>query len=41
MNLLDVSLDLHNTDRENIMTEYEIKFSNKGFRINLVKAVFR
>lgn len=34
----DISLDLHNTDRENIKTEFEEKFSNQGFRINYVKA---
>ena len=28
-----ISLDLHNTDEFNIMTEYEEKFSNKGNRI--------
>lgn len=28
-----ISLDLHNTDEFNVMTEYEEKFSNKGNRI--------
>ena len=32
--LKDVSLDLHNSDyQENVMTEYEEKFSQKGNRI--------
>ncbi len=34
----DISLDLHNTDRDNVQTEFEEKFSNKGFRINYLKA---
>lgn len=29
----ELSLDLHNDDYDNIETEYEIKFSNKGFPI--------
>ncbi len=37
----DISLDLHNTERENIKTEFEEKFSNKGFRINYLKAYKR
>ncbi len=37
----DISLDLHNTLRENIKTEYENKFSQKGFRINYLKAIKR
>ncbi len=37
----DISLDLHNTDRENIKTEFEEKFSNQGFRINYLKAYKR
>lgn len=32
--IVDICLDLHNTDRDNIKTEYEEKFSKKGFRIN-------
>lgn len=36
-----VWLDLHNSTYEgNIKTEYEEKFSNKGFRINRVEAYF-
>lgn len=36
----DISLDLHNKkDFDNIVTEYENKFSNKGFKIKYVKAV--
>lgn len=36
-----VWLDLHQSDYEgNIKTEYEEKFSNKGFRINRVEAYF-
>lgn len=37
-NLDNISLDLHNTERENIKTEYEIKFSNLGFRICYLEA---
>ena len=37
--LRNVSLDLHNSDiEENFMTEYEKKFSGKGFRINRLEA---
>jgi tRNA (guanine-N7-)-methyltransferase len=37
-----VSLDLHKSDMEdNIMTEYEEKFSEKGFRIYRMEAQFR
>lgn len=32
--IVDLCLDLHNTDRLNIRTEYEDKFSSQGFRIN-------
>ena len=32
--IVDICLDLHKTDRDNIKTEYEEKFSKKGFRIN-------
>lgn len=34
----NISLDLHNTTRDNIKTEYEEKFSKKGFRINYLEA---
>ena len=34
----DVSLDLHNSDIPNIKTEYEDKFSQKGFKINYLNA---
>lgn len=38
----DVSLDLHKSGMEdNIMTEYEEKFSEKGFRIYRMEAQFR
>ena len=33
-----VSLDLHNTDIENVETEYEEKFSNQGYKINYLIA---
>ena len=33
-----VSLDLHNTDIDNIETEYEEKFSNRGYKINYLEA---
>ena len=33
-----VSLDLHNTDIENVETEYEEKFSRLGFKINYLEA---
>ena len=37
--LEEVSLDLHNSDKEdNIMTEYEKKFSEKSIKINYLKA---
>ena len=37
--LSNISLDLHNSDYEgNIMTEYEEKFSNKGFNIYRLEA---
>lgn len=35
----DISLDLHNTDKDNVMTEYEKKFSSQGIRINYLEAV--
>lgn len=34
----EVSYDLHNTDIENIETEYETKFSNLGYTIKYLKA---
>lgn len=34
----DVSLDLHNTSKENYLTEYEEKFSKKGVAIKYLKA---
>ena len=37
--LQNLSLDLHNTQRPNIMTEYEERFSKLGFRINKVEAI--
>ncbi len=36
--ILDVSLDLHSTNKENIITEYETKFSQKGFKIKYLEA---
>ena len=37
--LSNISLDLHNSDYEdNIMTEYEEKFSSKGFPIYRLEA---
>ena len=33
----EINLDLHNSEKENILTEYEEKFSKKGFRINYGK----
>lgn len=33
-----VHLDLWSTDLENVKTEYEIKFSNKGFKIKYISA---
>ncbi|MGM9985733.1 MAG: tRNA (guanosine(46)-N7)-methyltransferase TrmB [Bacillaceae bacterium] len=42
LEILDLSLDLHNSAFEgNIMTEYEQKFSSKGFRIYRVEAKFK
>lgn len=35
---IDISLDLANTDIPNIKTEYEEKFSKKGYKINYLKA---
>lgn len=37
--LKNISLDLHNSDfKDNIMTEYEAKFSEKGVKINRLEA---
>jgi tRNA (guanine-N7-)-methyltransferase len=37
--LKNISLDLHNSDfKENVETEYETKFSEKGIRINRLEA---
>ncbi|WP_158736534.1 tRNA (guanosine(46)-N7)-methyltransferase TrmB [Alteribacillus sp. YIM 98480] len=42
MKLKNISLDLHNSDYEdNVMTEYEEKFSEKGQRIFRLEASFR
>ncbi len=38
--IIDISLDLHKKkDFDNTVTEYEIKFSNKGFKIKYLKAI--
>ena len=34
----DISLDLANTDKENVMTEYEEKFTKMGIKINYLYA---
>ena len=34
----DISLDLHNTDIDNVCTEYEEKFSSQGIKILYLKA---
>ena len=36
--LQNISLDLHNSDYDNIMTEYEEKFSAQGYRIYRLEA---
>ncbi|MBS5151001.1 MAG: tRNA (guanosine(46)-N7)-methyltransferase TrmB [Butyricicoccus pullicaecorum] len=36
--LQNISLDLHHSDYDNIMTEYEEKFSSQGYRIYRVEA---
>lgn len=42
MDFLEISLDLHNSSIEgNIQTEYEEKFSKRGFRINYMVAKFK
>ncbi len=35
----DISLDLHNTDIDNVETEYEHKFASQGVKINYLKAI--
>ena len=35
----DISLDLHNTSKDNVMTEYEKKFSSQGIKINYLEAI--
>ena len=37
--IVDISLDLHNTDKDNVMTEYEKKFSSMGVKINYLEAI--
>ncbi len=34
----EISLDLHNTDIDNVETEYEHKFASQGIKINYLKA---
>ncbi|TDM04574.1 tRNA (guanosine(46)-N7)-methyltransferase TrmB [Macrococcus carouselicus] len=42
MKLKNINLDLHTEEpQDNIRTEYEDKFSNKGFRINRLEATFQ
>lgn len=36
-----VCYDLHNSDIENVQTEYEEKFSNKGIKIKYLKAIVK
>lgn len=36
--IIDIELDMHNSDRPNIITEYEEKFSKKGFTIKFLEA---
>lgn len=36
--IVDIELDMHNSDRSNIKTEYEEKFSAKGFTIKFLEA---
>ena len=36
--LQNISLDLHKSDYDNVMTEYEEKFSSQGYRIYRVEA---
>ena len=35
----DISLDLHSTLKDNVMTEYEKKFSSQGVKINYLEAL--
>lgn len=35
----DISLDLHNDDYDNVMTEYEKRFSELGFKIYMVEVI--
>ncbi len=35
----EISLDLHNTDIDNVETEYEHKFASQGIKINYLKAI--
>ena len=35
----EISLDLHNTDIDNVETEYEHKFASQGVKINYLKAI--
>lgn len=37
--IVEASLDLHTTDIPNVLTEYEQKFSQKGIKINYLKAI--
>lgn len=41
MNVSYLSYDLHNENVENIMTEFEEKFSQKGFNINKIISTFK
>ena len=41
MNVSYLSYDLHSENIENIMTEFEEKFSNKGFKINKIICSFK
>lgn len=36
--IVDIELDMHNSERPNIETEYEQKFSKKGFTIKFLEA---
>ncbi|WOO87816.1 tRNA (guanosine(46)-N7)-methyltransferase TrmB [Mollicutes bacterium LVI A0039] len=36
--IVDIELDVHNSERPNIITEYEEKFSQKGFTIKFLEA---
>lgn len=36
--IVDLELDMHNSERDNIVTEYEDKFSKKGFTIKFLEA---